>query len=374
MQSKGWVLAAALCVPLAACVTPQAQMVTTDKVAVEAEARKQKELYVQELLRDRVRLQSVAAPIAAANAPLCGAQVTADLGIGWWNVEDVPKHYREATAGLYNLTNLVQVSYVVPGGPGARAGIAPGDQIVSLNGRDVPTGDGASQQLRGRVRDLAKGGGQAADLVLRRNGLRVQAQVQPAVVCDFPVTIGASDKVNAYADGDRMIVTQGMLRFVQNDQELAVVLGHELAHNAMGHLSAKTANSVMGGAGGFMLDVLVAAAGVNTGGAFTRMGMKAGADAFSTDFEREADYVGLYMIARAGFEIEAAPNFWRRMGMRQPGSIEHASTHPSTADRAVALEGTVAEVRRKQAAGLPLVPDMKPKVETQTKLESGGAK
>jgi predicted Zn-dependent protease len=211
-------------------------------------------------------------------------------------------------------------------------------------------------------------------LVLRRNGLRVQAQVQPAVVCDFPVTIGASDKVNAYADGDRMIVTQGMLRFVQNDQELAVVLGHELAHNAMGHLSAKTANSVMGGAGGFMLDVLVAAAGVNTGGAFTRMGMKAGADAFSTDFEREADYVGLYMIARAGFEIEAAPNFWRRMGMRQPGSIEHASTHPSTADRAVALEGTVAEVRRKQAAGLPLVPDMKPKVETQTKLESGGAK
>ncbi len=247
---------------LASCVTPQTQYSAAAPGVVATEAQKQKELFIQELLRDQARLASVAAPLVAANVELCKDKVVGSLGFDWWSLGDLPKDYRDAAAATFNLASIPQVSSVQPGGPGERAGVHPGDQIVSINGRDVPLGDSASGEQRDRVREQMKAGSAmpAVDLVLRRNGLRVQAQVQPALVCDFTVVVEASDKVNAYADGNAMKVTRGMLRFVENDQELAVVLSHELAHNAMGHISAKQTNAVMAGAGGLVIDILIAAA------------------------------------------------------------------------------------------------------------------
>lgn len=363
---------------LGGCVTPQTQYSAATPVAVTAEAQKQKELLIQEAVRDRARLTAVSAPIVAANVELCRDVVIGSLGFGWWNLGDLPRELNDAAAAAYGLTAIPQVNFVQAGGPADRAGIKLGDQLVALDGRDLPTGDDAARQARDRLRELMKGGRAALrpiDVVLRRNGLRVQAAVDPVLVCDFPVMVENSDRVNAYADGVSVKVTRGMLRFAENDHELAVVLGHELAHNVMDHRSAKKTNAVMAGAGGFVVDVLIAAAvGVNTGGAFTRAAMDAGGGAFSSDFEREADYVGVYMMARAGFAIEAAPNFWRRMATRDPKSIEHASSHPSTADRAASLETAVEEIHRKQAAGQPVLPEFKPVVATESSLQSGESK
>ena len=89
--------------------------------------------------------------------------------------------------------------------------------------------------------------------------------------------------------------------------------------------------------------ILAAVAGVNTGGDFMRIGAEAGAGAFSQDFEAEADYVGVYLMARGGYDIGLAPNFWRRMAVIHPASIKtnHSSTHPSAPERFVALESAV---------------------------------
>jgi membrane-associated protease RseP (regulator of RpoE activity) len=378
MRLGGVAVAIAATAMLSGCVTPQTQYSAATPVAVTAEAQKQKELLVQEAVRDRTRLATVSAPLVAANVELCREVVIGSLGFGWWNLGDLPRELNEAAAAAYNLTAVPQVNFVHLGGPADRAGIKLGDQLVALDGRDLPVGDDAARQARDRVREIMKGGRAALrpiDVVLRRNGLRVQASVDPVLVCDFPVVVDNSDRVNAYADGVSVKITRGMLRFAENDHELAVVLGHELAHNVMGHLSAKKTNAVMAGAGGFVVDVLIAAAvGVNTGGAFTKAAMDAGGGAFSSDFEREADYVGVYMMARAGFAIEAAPNFWRRMATRDPKSIDHASTHPSTAERAASLETAVEEIHRKQAAGQPVLPEFKPVLATESNLQSGESK
>ena len=109
-------------------------------------------------------------------------------------------------------------------------------------------------------------------------------RVDPAVACDYSIEVLNSDKVNAYADGNKLRITKGMMWFAQDDAELAMVLSHELAHNIMGH------------AGTF-------------------------ASVFYDKKSREADadYVGLYIMARGGFEIEKAPNFWRRLAAAFPG-------------------------------------------------------
>jgi beta-barrel assembly-enhancing protease len=374
------VVAVAATFILHGCVTPKSQFAASDPVAVELEAKKQKELYVQTRLRDEARLDAITARLITANADICGERTAGYLGLSWWNAEDIGKDYREAATALHRLSNVLQVRDVIPGGPAHQAGIAVGDHIVKVAGRDAPIGEGATDKLRDRLRERMtdkKTAQQPVEIVLRRNGAARQAIVAPVSACDFPIRIQTSEGVNAFADGKQMIVTQGMLRFVETDDELAFIVGHELAHNAMGHIDAQKTNATMAGAGGLLLEILVVAAtGVNTQGSITRAAANAGAGAFSVDFEREADYVGLYMVARAGFGTDDAPNVWRRMAMRNPGSIEHSKSHPTSADRFVSLEKANTEIKVKRTSGVALLPEMKPKSEPNpdSQLQAGGTK
>ena len=74
--------------------------------------------------------------------------------------------------------------------------------------------------------------------------------------------------------------------------------------------------------------------------------------------DTDADYVGLYLAARAGYEIRTAVDFWRRMAVEPPGSIGESmlSSHPSSPERSAGLEQAVREIEAKRRAGQPLVP------------------
>ena len=84
-----------------------------------------------------------------------------------------------------------------------------------------------------------------------------------------------------------------------------------------------------------------------------------GAQSFSKRFEQEADYVSIYMLARAGVDTSAVSSFWRRMGAANKGQIQWGSSHPSTAKRFLALEQAHQEVAAKIAAECPLIPEPK---------------
>jgi predicted Zn-dependent protease len=79
--------------------------------------------------------------------------------------------------------------------------------------------------------------------------------------------------------------------------------------------------------------------------------------AYSQDFESEADYVGMYFMRRAGFDIDDVEAVWRRMAVEHPESIRLAYTHPTTAERFLVLARTRDEIRTKEASGEPLVPN-----------------
>lgn len=174
---------------------------------------------------------------------------------------------------------------------------------------------------------------------------------KPFTACSYTVSILEKDDVNAFADGQRIGINLGMLRFIESDDELAVVIGHEVAHNMLSHSQKKMGGALLGA----LLDAAIASQGVNTGGAF----QQAGAMAYSKEYEAEADYLGLYLAARAGFDATVAPLFWRRMAIEHPGSIASRfnSTHPSTAERSVALRNTLAEIEQKSADKVALLPE-----------------
>lgn len=338
---------------LSGCVAPTTMRSEVDPAAAVREASLQRKMKVERQYKDQLRVQNVARPILVASAELCGERVFPSTGLVVANAHDFKGEYHQA-AREYGLGDALTVVAVLKGSPAEAAGLQTWDVLTEIDGAPAPSGKKATVTFVERSRAALKDDGRIGVRVLRSGApLEVQLVGEPA--CDFGVLVDSSDDaVNAYADGRNVIITGGMLRFVENDQELALVVGHELAHNAMGHISAQSVNRAIG----TVFDVLAAAYGVNTQGAFG----DATARAYSQEFEAEADYVGLYALARAGIPTEGAADFWRRFGMAT-GNIKtvYGSSHPGSAERFLALEGASGEIVRKRDAGEALVPNVKSK-------------
>lgn len=179
--------------------------------------------------------------------------------------------------------------------------------------------------------------------------------------CQFEVILDADKRgLNAHADGQNVVIYPAMIDFAKNDNHLAFVIAHEFAHNIMRHVDAQQKNVTFGALLGTVVDVAAGSQGANTGGVFGKLGSQQGLMRYSADFESEADYVGLYILARAGFAIEQAPDFWRMMSQAEPDAIYISSSHPTNPARTIAMTKIIAEIRAKQRAGLPLLPNIRP--------------
>ena len=335
-------------VALAACA-PQSRVPEISRQAAEEEARKQREFVVQERMKVQNRLRRVDFAVRAANVDICKEKAPA-VGFMTMNLESAPSEYREAYARLYGVTRQITLVSVFEGGPAGRAKLAVGDQIVSVNGKSVKAGSSGRSQIAGLI---AESKGRPLRLTVRRDGGLVPVELTPGMICNYPTFLRNDDSVNAFADGSRIIVTSGMMRFAQSDDELAFVIGHELAHNTMGHIESKTGNMILGGIIGAILTGL---SGVNVIDPMMQVGVLA----FSQEFEAEADYVGVYYAARAGYDTKKAAYFWRRMAAAHPRAIGlQGTTHPSSAKRFLAVEAATREVAGKRARGATLIPYLK---------------
>jgi predicted Zn-dependent protease len=177
--------------------------------------------------------------------------------------------------------------------------------------------------------------------------------------CAIPIRYVVDQSVNANTTDERIVVYSGLEAVAKTDAQLAIVIGHELAHANLGHLDKRKVNTAIGFAGGLVIDAAVIAGGVPTGGVFTREFMKGGARAFSVAFEREADYVGAYYAARAGYDLAGAEQIWWTIGQGDPNSLRFATTHPMAPVRFLQLQAAAAEIAEKQRQHRPLVPELR---------------
>ena len=290
------------------------------------------------------------------NVELCGDNTKKITGAGFWNKQAFKEEWQDTAQSLYGLTDLLQVSHVLESSPADLAGLVAGDVIITANGKTPPVGEDAATEFRKNLNEITENN-DVVSFKVNRTGQEQTIYVSPVSVCDFSVGITEDDNINAYADGKRMVLTTGMMDFARTDQELALVVAHELAHNSEKHIEAQQTNAVVGGLLGLIVDIAAAYGGVNTQGTFTDAGMRAGAMAYSVDFERNADYVGLYYMSRAGYEIDGAANFWRRMSLRKSKAINMTTTHPSNAERYLGIEQSIKEIKTKIASNQPLIPE-----------------
>lgn len=304
-------------------------------------------------MAQRSRLESIAFRLRRAAAPLCektGA-VKPETGVVVWTLSDFPNAEDKAMlVQRFNLTDAVTVAMVVADTPGAKAQIARGEIVDSVNSEDVGGGRGAADRFVSLVNANAKKG--PVQIALHdANGTQRTAAIAPESVCAYPALLIRANEINAAADGRLIGVTTGMLDYARSDDELAAVVGHELAHNVLKHIEAAQNDSKANQ--GLIDRLLGAVPGLDS---LAATPARAQASAFSKDREREADVTGLYFMARAGFDIDAVTEFWRRIEASDLSRGRLASTHPLAPERLALIEKTIAEIKDRQAKGLPLDP------------------
>lgn len=145
--------------------------------------------------------------------------------------------------------------------------------------------------------------------------------------------------------GGHVGVTTGLLKIVDNDDQLAAVIGHEAGHVVAHHAAERQSQNLTTG---LVLGVLGVAAGGDTARAISSYGNGAAKYGFLLPFSRkqelEADRLGVDFMQRAGYRPREAVVLWLHMQAQGgSGSPEFASTHPSDASRIAALQAYIAQ-------------------------------
>lgn len=163
-----------------------------------------------------------------------------------------------------------------------------------------------------------------------------------------------NDKViNAFAlPGGKVCVYTGLLNIIENDDELAVVIGHEVGHIVARHGGERMSQLLLAQLGGMALEIALQKERHKTieiakiaYGVAVQLGILL---PFSREHEEEADYMGLIFMAKSGYNLESALSFWEKMERKSKDKIpEFLSTHPSHGTRIKNIKKWIPEIKRK---------------------------
>jgi hypothetical protein len=294
------------------------------------------------------RLYRVAAPLLINNAELCKDKARNLLGFTAKNRHSYPGDYNEAAHVAFGMGERLQVTGVLAGSGAAQSGLRRGDRLITAGSKPLPSGPNAST-LAGGVFGPLIASRASLPMGIERDGANKQLTIPVTRACGFGIELGNADNINSYADGSRVMVTRGMINFTQNDDELAYLLAKGMAHNILGHaVSQRNASTI-----GSIVDNLVSVK-PDTSMLIGSGGIKA----MPAELDAAADRLAVYLLVRAGYDVDGAPAFWKRLAANVPATVlnGYVANHPGTTTRVAAIEKAMAEVKTKQGGKKPLVP------------------
>ena len=157
-----------------------------------------------------------------------------------------------------------------------------------------------------------------------------------------------SEEVNAFCmPSGKIVFYEGILKYAENPDYIAVVMGHEMAHAIAKHgnerMSQESAVNVLGTIATDLIGLKTSESNQRLFKSAFGLGAQAGLLLpYSRKHEYEADKIGVYIMQLAGYDINAAPKFWEKM--LEGGSSnanDFFSTHPSDAKRITALKEVI---------------------------------
>jgi predicted Zn-dependent protease len=182
-------------------------------------------------------------------------------------------------------------------------------------------------------------------------------------VCEWRFAALKDRSMNAHAGPNGIIaINRGIVEYATNEEEVALVIAHEIGHQSANHVATSQRNQAVGSILGA---VLLGAAGALAsykspyGASVTRSAAESGANiggsigriSFSKEQEREADYLAAVILYRSGVDLDKARGFLvtmaRASGRKETGMLD---THPAGPERLAAWDKAVAEIRASNGA------------------------
>lgn len=265
------------------------------------------------LSREDVRLASIADTLLRANADLCRS-VMPVTGLILHSADQ----YRPGQAEARFANGPLAISSLVPMSSAARAGLLPDDAILAIGGQSVASlvapEDG---NLREAAFDVLAS--QPADrpisLAVARGGAQIEVAISAPSGCRTLVEILVGDGPRARSDG-RVIQLQYAFAGELTNEQMAVVVAHELAHTVLEHRRRKEE------------------AGIDNG-LFAELGRNQRANRAA---EVEADRLSIHLLANAGYDPASVPAFWRSEIGRGLGGALPSFVYPTQEARAQLVE------------------------------------
>jgi len=282
-------------------------------------ATEEQERAVQ-LISDRIklsgRLRDIEYGIVTAAAAFCRGVTRPNLGVVLASESTFTGDIaRNAAREKVGLDKRVSLAHVVSSSPLALAGIQSGDVLVWAGGRDIATQDDFFKAIDGNRSKIT--------IRVEREKQTIEREVEPEQSCPVSLEYVSSaqllpDRTSRTTAG----VPRGLIRFLKDDSELAILIGHQLAHLIFDRASDS-----------------------------------------DIDKERRADTIGLYLTARAGYDVTKAVEVWERLigeypwlaVPRQPGQYS-GYPHLGVALRTAGMKKTIAEIQQKLETRAPLIP------------------
>lgn len=269
------------------------------------------------------RMATVAYRLATGNAALC-RDLQPTPGFQLHAIDQYDAGTQADARAAFGFARPVQVEVVAADSPAARAGLAADDALVAVDGLPVVEPARAAAGTS-RTRDTAQAmiaarpAAAPLTLTVERAGVRraVTLPASPGCRSSFEVLLGPGLK----ASSDGRVVQVGV-RFFElfDDEAVAAIVAHELAHTVLRHRARLEAAGVKWG--------LAAQFGRNAR-LFRRT-------------EEDADRLSVHLLRNAGYDPAAAVRFWRAQGGKIDGGLFRSPTHPSAKARADAIAAEVA--------------------------------
>lgn len=148
-----------------------------------------------------------------------------------------------------------------------------------------------------------------------------------------------NDAKNAFClPGGKVVVYTGILEAAKNDDQLATVMSHEIAHALARHGAERMSSSMISNGLNVLGNVVLSANGAGQYSNAFNLAYGVGSQygvllPYGRLQESEADEIGIHLMYEAGYDINEALNFWKNMSKGKKESIEFLSTHPNSSTR-----------------------------------------
>ena len=188
----------------------------------------------------------------------------------------------------------------------------------------------------------------ATENYLKQNGMEKEI-----VNFQWEFNLVKDDAVNAFCmPGGKIVVLEGLLPLVSTDDELGVVLGHEVAHAVAKHSNERMSQEILAQYGASILDMALStrtAAMQQVGNSVFGLGAQLGVMLpYSRKHEYEADHLGLIFMTMAGYNPNSALTFWQKMEALSgnSGGSDVLSTHPSDSKRIAEIQKLLPQMEK----------------------------